>query len=281
MLQKYLCVFAFVLPVLWNTVPVAADLINVVANGPNANVETISQVVINVTDGSGTNLVTQNVPVTGSTQGASSAILQSITTTAGVLDSFDPVTPAIANDTFPTSGAPGIQVLTPTGAVDVTDGNFLATLAETHANGDLVNYLRVDGGSFTPQWDILYGQAVNSDDFLVFEERDGNTTFTVEPLDINGDPIAGSDTLSFDSASYQWSIGLSNALDPNGSQPQVLGVLDFDLFGTSTPIGGFRINDTGNADFKFFIGTLAIPEPGSGVVIALLSLCGLRRRRRS
>ncbi len=281
MVQKCFCVFVFVSTVLWNVVPVAADIVSVVANGPNANIETISQVVISVTDGTGTNLVTQNVSVTGTTQGVSSAILQSITTTAGVLDSFNPVTPTIANSTFPTSGALGIQVLTPSQAVGVTDSNFLSALAETHANGDLVNYLRVDGGSFTPQWDILYGEAVNSNDFLVFEERNGNTTFTVEPLDINGDPIAGSDTLSFNSASYQWSIGLSNSLDPNGSQPQVLGVVDFDLFGTSTPIGGFRINDTGNADFKFFIGTLAVPEPGSAVVIALLGLCGLRRRRLS
>ena len=257
--------------------PAQANVIPVVAAGPNANVEIISQVVLNVPDVSGTPII-QNAPATGATVPVTTAGLESVTIGSGVLDSFDFATPVIDNDVFP--NAPGIQVLTPTQAIGVNDSNFLAALAQTYTNGDLVNYLRVDGAPVNPTWDVLYNAPINTNDFLIFEERDGNTTFTIDVLDVNGNLIADANTLSFDASSYQWSIGFSNALDPSSAQSQVLGVLDFDLFGTSTPIGGFRIDDTGNADFKLFVGSLAVPEPGAFAVGMLLSLIGVARRRR-
>lgn len=60
-----------------------------------------------------------------------------------------------------------------------------------HSNADLMNYIRVDGGNFTPQWDIQYASPINDNDYLIVEERDGKTTFTVEVLDVNGDVIDG------------------------------------------------------------------------------------------
>ena len=217
--------------------------------------------------------------------GVTSATLQSLTIGAGVLDNFDFATPTIvSNGTnfFPTSGQPNIEVLTSTGPVGIGGNNstFLDALAQTYTNGDLVNHLRVDGTNLQPSWDVIYNEALNTDDYLIFEERDGNTTFTIDVLDEAGNLIAGANTLSFDGNSYQWSIGYSNEDDPNGAQSQVLGVIEFDLFNTSTPIGGFRVNNTGNADFKFFVGGVAIPEPGTGGSIFLISLLGWARRRR-
>lgn len=257
------------------------DTVNIVATGPNANIETITQVVMMVDDGTGATLVTQNAPASGATAEADSAILQSITTSSATLNSFNPTVPTVTNDTFPAGSAPGIQVLENGAEVGVDDTGFISSLEQMHANGDLMNYLRVDGGNFTPQWDIQYSLPISSNDYLVVEERNGNTTFTVEALDINGTLIADSDLLAFSGSSYQWSIGLANTADPNNSQPQVLSVIDFDLFGTSTPIYGFRINDTGNADFKFFVAT-AVPEPSSAVALAIFAMTfGCRRRRRS
>ena len=261
------------------------NVVDIIATGPNANVQTISQVVLNVDDGMTTFVDTQNAPAPGATVGVTSATLQSLTIGAGVLDNFDFATPTIvSNGTnfFPTSGQPNIEVLTSTGPVGIGGNNstFLDALAQTYTNGDLVNHLRVDGTNLQPSWDVIYNEALNTDDYLIFEERDGNTTFTIDVLDEAGNLIAGANTLSFDGNSYQWSIGYSNTDDPNGAQSQVLGVIEFDLFNTSTPIGGFRVNNTGNADFKFFVGGVAIPEPGTGGSIFLISLLGWARRRR-
>ena len=261
------------------------NVVDIIATGQNANVQTISQVVLNVDDGMTTFVDTQNAPAPGATVGVTSATLQSLTIGAGVLDNFDFATPTIvSNGTnfFPTSGQPNIEVLTSTGPVGIGGNNstFLDALAQTYTNGDLVNYLRVDGTNLQPSWDVIYNEALNTDNYLIFEERDGNTTFTIDVLDEAGNLIAGANTLSFDGNSYQWSIGYSNINDPNGAQPQVLGVIEFDLFNTSTPIGGFRVNNTGNADFKFFVGGVAIPEPGTGGSIFLISLLGWARRRR-
>ncbi len=267
MLPLFLCTCGF------------GDVVNIVATGQNSNVETISQITMNVTTAGNSNIVSQNTPASGPIQQADSAQLQSVTIPSGDLTFFSPVTPTVTNDTFPDS-ASGIEVLYNGGAASVSDANFLNELASLHSNGDLLNYLRVDGGNFEPQWDIRYSVPINVNDYLVVEERDGNTTFTVQALDSTGNLIADADSLSFDGSSYQWPIGMSHSADPFGdSQGQVVSVIDFSLFNTTTPIGGFRINNTGNADFKFFIAS-AVPEPGSISVLGLLLLGILARRKR-
>ncbi|MFK7818110.1 MAG: hypothetical protein AB8G99_05295 [Planctomycetaceae bacterium] len=255
-----------------------ADLIDIVASGSGANVETISQVVMDVTTTSGTSTITQNAPDLSASKEASSAILKSITTSGVTLNQFSALTPTIHNETFPAT-ASNIEVFTPTAAVNVADASFFSELAEMHSTGDLMQYLRVDSTSAQPMWDIRYGATFDSSDYLVVEERNGNTTFTVEALDALGNTIPGSDTLSFDGSSYDWDIGYANELDPFSNQSQVMSVLSFDLFNTTTPIGGFRIHDTGQADFKFFIGT-STPEPSALSLAAMLAFCGVRRRSR-
>ncbi len=99
------------------------------------------------------------------------------------------------------------------------------------------------------------------------------------PLDANGNLIPGSNSLAFQNGSYEWDIGYQNVLDPNNNQQtQEISVLSFDLFDTLTPIGGFRVTNTGNADFKFFVGTAA-PEPSSLILLLMGSITGIGYRR--
>ena len=264
----------------------SAALVTVQATGANRNVEPLLQIVMSVDQGGGyfSDVVTGSRTTNAD---AESVLLNSITTTSGLfLNDFSTITPTVSNSNFPPSGS-RIEIYTPRNRVNVADANFLDELANVHATGDLMQYLRVDGFNGTdPMWDLTYGGATfNSSNYLIVEERDGNTTFEVEPLDMNGNSIAGSDTLAFQDGSYEWDIGYQNALDPNtASQTQEISVLSFDLFNTVTPIGGFRITNTGNADFKFFVGTNAavtgVPEPSSLVLILLCSTAGLNYRRK-
>lgn len=262
----------------------SANLIPIIATGPNRNIEPLQEIVFNVDlDGSG--YVTETLTASQTTnQVAESVVLQSITTTSGlVLDDFSTITPTITNSNFPAT-ANNIEIFTPRTAVNVADSSFLDELAGVHSTGDLLQYIRVDGfGGTDPMWDLNYGGAVfDSDNYLVVEERNGNTTFTVEPLDANGNLIPNSDTLGFQNGSYEWDVGYQNVLDPiNDEQTQELSVLSFDLFNTSTPIGGFRVTNTGNADFKFFIGTaVTTPEPSSIILLLMSSVTGIGYRRR-
>ena len=252
----------------------------IVADGADANVQTISQVVLDVVDNDGMGMFqdTQDTPSTGTTTAVNSATLVSLDTAAGLLTDFNFATPSIENATFPTTL--DIAVFTPTGAIEDTEAGFLDALAGTYSNGDLANYLGVDGSNGLAVWDVVYDVPLNTNDFLIFEERDGNTTFELQALDEDGDLIADGNTLLFNADSYQWSIGYSNEFDGSNAQPQVLGVIDFDLFGADEPIGGFRVTNTGRADFKFFVGALAVPEPATCGFIFLLSLPCLARRRR-
>lgn len=263
----------------------AADVnVNADESSSGFNTEIISQLILEVTDADKNTFIdTQNAPATTDSL-ASSALLQSITLDSGVaLVSFDPLTPAISS--FTTSGSVTVNIFTPTTTIPEGDTGFSDALADTHSNADIMNYISVDGSSGLASWDLLYDSQVGlgSSDYLIVEERDGNTSFNVTPLDLNGTPIAGSNTLFFDDfsagSSYQWDTGLQNVLDSaSDNQTQQMTVLSLDLFNTgSTPIGGFAIENTGRADIKFFIGS--IPEPSTALLSALALPSLLIRRR--
>ncbi|MGY6649046.1 SdrD B-like domain-containing protein [Wenyingzhuangia sp. IMCC45574] len=131
-------------------------------------------------------------------------------------------------------------------------------------NRNALSYMFYDGSSNTPtgdDFDIYWSKALTNDDYLVVSERNGNTFFRIVPLDINGDPITTARELRFGhqigtaspngNKKYDWNIGYGSA-GRWDTQPQYFSVVDVDLFNTSQPIYGFRIDNNGDADVKFY-----------------------------
>lgn len=248
------------------------------------NTETITQVVINVIDENDNSFAfTQNAPQTSTTIEAKTAVLDTITLDDGtVLDDFSFQSPTIVNPVFSDSG--DIEVFANGTVFDLNDSDFLSALSSVHSNGDLASYIRVDGSNSDSGWDLQYSQAIDTSGYLIVEERNGNTDFSVTALDINGN--ATGETLLFDDPSYQWDTAIQNFLDPNNNvQTQELSVIDFNLFGVTADVYGFEVVNTGNADFKFSFAnssTSAIPEPGTvALLLGLFIPFGFSRRRSS
>ena len=145
----------------------------------------------------------------------------------------------------------------------------------------------------TPDYDLEFRFAFEPDDYIFVQERNGNTFFQLTPLDINGNPIAGANILQFGEEGganfsvYDWNTGYANSSLQN-EQEYAFSVAETSLFfsGDATaapqPVFGFRIDNDGDADVKFFgaseddflnnpfnpdiPGTPALPGSLSGVV---------------
>lgn len=206
---------------------------------------------------------------------------------------------------------------------------YEAAVVNASLNTNLMNYLFYDStinnlpNSVTADFDILYYHAFAATDYLVIAERDGNTYFQLTPLGVDGNPILGANSLLFGdnrNASNRTAAGLPNPVqgtaphDVNtgyrnsndhfnqGSQNQPMwftaaSVSKF-FEGTSVALGdqyvyGFRIDNNGNADVKFFgasddtfednfINPLVppIPEPSTLLFISALAPMLLLQRRR-
>lgn len=255
-----------------------ADIVNVEFG---VNTETITQVVVSGVDSNDNNFtMTQDQPETSGTVLAKTAVLQSITLAdSTILENFSFLKPTIVNASFPSSGT--VEVYTNGNRITDSDIGFLDGIAEMHSDDDLASYIRVDGTSIDSEWDLQYGQAIDSTGYFIVEERNGNTDFSVTALDINGNTIG--DTLAFDAPSYQWDTSIKNYFDTSGSaQTQELSVIDLNLFNTSQDIHGFSIVNSGNADFKFFFGNVSsVPEPSGGAILLTGILTIALRRQRS
>ncbi len=247
------------------------------------NTETISQIVLDITDINNVNFVqTQTNPRTAPTDFtlARSANLQSITLSdSTILNEFNIASASIVSPSFPTDGT--VEVFSNGAAFQPGDTGFETELGQVHSNGDLASYIRVDGTTTDSLWEVQYTAPIDPSNYLIVQERNGNTDFSITALDINENEIG--DTLDFAAPSYQWDTGIKNFLDPvNNEQTQELSVIDFSLFNTTQDVYGFSVVNTGNADFKFFFGnTAVVPEPSSTVVVlALMAGVRLARRRR-
>lgn len=106
--------------------------------------------------------------------------------------------------------------------------------------------------SFEPDFDFFFQNPLDNGDYVLITERHGNTFFDLEPLDTDGNLIPSAKRLVVD-APYGWNTGY--APSDQAGQPQWFTVIDVDSFEVRTdrtPIGGFRINNDGGADVKFF-----------------------------
>ncbi len=213
----------------------------------------------------------------------------------------------------------GIGIVDHTGLTPVSAGKaaFDSRLAASTQNNNILEYIYYDGSNTTPaaafDFDLLFVRAFESTDAFLIQERNGNTHFKVNALGADGNVIAGSNTLVFGGNTdenpevngdiltrYDWNTGyaLSNY---QSTQPIALTVVEVSQIFTGTEIAeqdqvvyGFRIDNNGNADVKFFglsddsfdnnpLNPLIIPEPAStGALAAFFALgfAGFLRRRR-
>jgi len=132
---------------------------------------------------------------------------------------------------------------------------FAQEVEKTLRSKNLRDYIDYSSGSRSRMdsdhdFDVSFSPLTN-DDFLVVMERYGNSTFDLRPLDATGKPIPGGNRLAF--RAYSWNTG--HAPSDQGQQAMFFSVIDIEKFGVNTnfqSIAGFRVNNDGGADFKFF-----------------------------
>ena len=270
---------------------------------PGMNNRPITQMVFEV-DGSP---VIQNVEATGVVVNRDQPVfLRSVTIDHGgssvVLDSFNSFGATVGSINFTTSTG-GVGIFD-NGTITTTTNlaAFGAALAATTQDTDLMNYSFYDLVSNLPpsgvhDYDLFFNRGFNPEDYLLVSERFGNTYFSLSALDATGAPISGTNLLRFGYPSgagyelYDWNTGYAAASYSN-SQAFALTVADVSLFFTGTsvapqPVFGFRVDNDGEADVKFFGGSAntfannpAVPEPSSFVlVLGVLAAAGARRKR--
>lgn len=150
---------------------------------------------------------------------------------------------------------------------------FETAIDDMCSDSSLLHMLVYDRTSNIPNgndFDINWQRGLTNDDFIVLGERNGNSFFTIIPLDQDGNIIAGADYIQFRSR-YDWNTGFapSNVND----QPMHLSVVKVDQFNTNVPVHGFRIDNNGEADIRFFMmGDNTFDDnPGSSLPIELVS----------
>lgn len=225
-----------------------------------ANDLDITEVVL---DDNGT-VVTQTASATGVTDADADPVnLQSITIVENsvpvVLDNFntggtDVITPSIG---FP-AGLTGVRTWENNVATELADPAFEAAVERVLDSTDLRDYVAYDGLNQAlsgQDYDVMFDAPIDNDDYLVVSERNGNTFFDLIPLDASGNPIAGAEVVGFDNP-YGWNTGYAPV--EQAAQPMWISVADVEAFDVSEPIWGFRVDNDGEADVKFFA---ASPEP--------------------
>jgi len=205
----------------------------------------------------------------------------------------------ISNVNF-TANTTGVGVIN-NGVITSIENDGLASyttaLAGILNDTNINNYAFYDAVSNIPpsgmsDFDILFANAFRSTDYIAVTERNGNTFFDLTALDVNGNVIVDADILQFNSSTgslntsgsaggYDWNTGFANT-NYEDDQPQWMTIASAGLFNTSTEVYGFRIDNNGEADVKFFgiSDTPFVPEPSSTALLGLGALTFLIRRKR-
>lgn len=176
--------------------------------------------------------------------------------TSVMLDEFNVGTISTANYNFPGTLS-GVSAIENGVATGVNTPGFEAAVDRVLSSLDLRDYLAYDllssnGAGWNPDFDILFDNPLRNSDYLLVSERLGNTFFDLVALDKNGNAIPGGDVIGFD-APYRWNTRYAPSNEP--TQPMWFTVVDIEVFNVDTedfPIYGFRIDNDGEADVKFF-----------------------------
>ena len=174
-----------------------------------------------------------------------------------VLDEFNTGSVAATNFNFP-NGSAGVYTFENGATTEVGTAGFEAAVTNSLQSLDLRDYLAYDfvsaavSGNAGHDFDIVFEAPLRNSDYFLVSERNGNTFFDLLPLDKLGNVIDGSNKVGFNS-SYGWNTGY--APSNQVAQPMFFTVVDVNGFGVDTedePIYGFRIDNDGEADVKFF-----------------------------
>lgn len=174
-----------------------------------------------------------------------------------VLDEFNVGSLTATNFNF-TAGSSGVYTFENGVTTEVGTAGFEAAVTDALQSLDLRDYLGYDAVSNEVtdntghDFDIVFEAPLRNSDYFLVAERNGNTFFDLLPLDKQGNVIDGSNKVGFDST-YGWNTGY--APSNQTAQPMFFTVMSITGFGVDTeeePIYGFRIDNDGEADVKFF-----------------------------
>jgi hypothetical protein len=130
---------------------------------------------------------------------------------------------------------------------------FQNSAAQISTNNNLNHYIFDDRGEGEPdgtgEYDIRFNYAFTAEDYVVCQERFGNSHIQLQALDATGNIIPGSRTVQV-RGTHDWNTGYASA-SYISDQPYFLTVIRHGIFGTPLPIFGFRLSVAG-ADCKFF-----------------------------
>ena len=233
-----------------------AGAANITITVANANDVPVTQVVL---DDNGS-IVTQNASQVVTADSDDDPVdFVSVTVNDGgtivTLDEFNVGAISTANYNFP-GGLTGVTAWENGSGTAVNTAPFVGAVDRVLSSLDLRDYLAYDvisspGSGWNPDFDILFDSPLRNADYLLVSERLGNTFFDLVALDKQGNDIGG-DVVGFDAA-YRWNTGFAPSNEP--TQPMWFTVIDIEQFGVDTedsPIYGFRIDNDGEADVKFF-----------------------------
>ena len=155
------------------------------------------------------------------------------------------------------AGVTGVRTWENGVSTEFADPAFEASLEAVLGSTDIRDYVAFDalsqsGSTWAQDFDVMFDAPLDTDDYIVVLERNGNTFFDLIALDANGNPIPGANVVGFD-APYGWNTGF--APQEFSDQPEWISVADVDQFFDSSapePIWGFRVDNDGEADVKFF-----------------------------
>ncbi|WP_162026609.1 MULTISPECIES: PEP-CTERM sorting domain-containing protein [unclassified Lentimonas] len=192
----------------------------------------------------------------------------------------------------------------PTVAASDDFNAYGSALSDSFTNTNLLNYSNKDGGSSTNyDYDIIFKYGLQTTDYMIIGERDGNSTFTLQALDNNGYIIGN--TVTFNSP-YSWNTGFTSP-EYQGQEMEI-NLVDLDAFFDDTngdlvnpeAIYGFKVTNDDGADIKIlaasensfitagnvnanFDSPSPIPEPSTYALLlslAMLGFVGTRRKNR-
>lgn len=181
--------------------------------------------------------------------------------TSKTLDFFNFDGAYLANNNF-TASVTGVNVID-LGAMTsaANTAAFEAKMNDVVDDPNILCALLYDNITNVPSgddFDIRFARGLTNNDYVVVGERNGNTHFLVTPLDSVGNVISSASPLHFGNTTGTTSSNGNNRYDwnttfaPNYTQPMYISVVDVSLFGTSASVYGFRIDNNGEADVKFF-----------------------------